>query len=173
MPSVSKWMPYEAVKECEIHMKLKREAEEWLDAFGFFEVEEVIEKTGFKLVSPAVRWDYIVRWIEEGQPYFLIPVAASFFPKTRKEKAFKRENEPTAVPEKYIATGYGKRTAGYVAGNRDNEHFVRYQIKTNANRGKGKMAKTLERARKADNQGIPVRDLLPPESFPQIEGPTQ
>jgi len=172
---MTKWMPYEAVKTCPHHIKIKDECEQWLSSFGHFEKEEVIEQTGSKYIASAIRWDYIVHWIEEDKKYFLIPVAGSYFPKKRSEIKFKRENDEHKVPEKYIATGHGKRTAGFVAGNTENGHFVRYVIKTKFSNvyggstvdenGKkvspGRVQKAIDVVDKARAQGIPVQDLLP------------
>jgi hypothetical protein len=62
-----------------------------------------------KILWPDTRWDYIREWLEKALHCKLIPVSNAFF----SEQA--RHDSPIDLkPEKHIAHGYGKATAGWI-----------------------------------------------------------
>lgn len=105
---MSKWLRREKARECPVHSALLEAAYDELNQHGVFSKEEVLELTGYSSVSDSVRWDYIVEWLREEFRVELIPVREALFKRHSKEK-LKR------MPEKYIAQGYGARTAGWAS----------------------------------------------------------
>jgi hypothetical protein len=76
-----------------------------LKGTGCFSKEEVITETNMAGVENAIRWDYIREFLStELGP--LVPVVSRFF-KTRPGYSH------ALNPEKFVAQGYGKKTAGF------------------------------------------------------------
>ena len=131
----TKYMKFEAAKRCEVHGKVYNQAVDDLTLDGYFCKDEVIEKTKMGTMEDSIRWDYIKKMIEdEYGAYELIPLAASFWKEMPKNRRVKDENgstnnetvwlSPTEQkerwintklknPVKYLATGHGKKTAGF------------------------------------------------------------
>tara|TARA_R110000824_G_scaffold3913_1_gene18695 strand:- start:144 stop:572 length:429 start_codon:yes stop_codon:yes gene_type:complete len=92
-------------------------ASEDLEHSGAFNKEEILETLGLIVMADSVRWDYIREFLQEDQGCELVPVAASYF------KRHKRDEELTS-PERFIASGHGKKTAGFVSVTIQNDHLV-------------------------------------------------
>jgi len=114
---MTKWIRKETIKDCPVHTAIREEASKLLSEKGTFSKSEVITITCMKSVADAVRWDYIRELIEEDQGCELIPLASSFFNRHTASDEQKH-------PERYMAMGHGKKTAGYAAVTLQNEHFV-------------------------------------------------
>ena len=113
---------------------------------GRFSKDEVLAATGYDVFDDtSVRWDYIKRIIEEDHNTELIPMASVFFRENqrmgRKDKRHGAAYPPDRFPERYIATGYGKKTAGFVIATNENGHFVVHRLKMIRGGVRGKIKK--------------------------------
>jgi len=124
-----KYLRKEDAKNCELHRAIRIKCLDDLTSVGAFHKNEVLEELGYMTVSDSIRWDYIKEFIERPNPLKkdeceLIPVNERFF-HWRRNRAERRDGVTTkqseareTLPEKLIAGGNGRRTAGYVlAGN--------------------------------------------------------
>jgi hypothetical protein len=107
----SKFLRREAAIECPVHTLIRAKAAEFLELRGAFSREEVLEATRLQAMAESIRWDYVREFIEKEQGCELIPVSALFFKSPHSKD---RKDSPIKIkPEKYLALGNGKRTAGY------------------------------------------------------------
>ena len=114
---MSKYVRRHAVRECAIHQSVMELATQRLEKDGAFHKAEVIDELGLRVMEDSIRWDYVRDFIQEDQGSELVPVAAKYFKQHTK-------NEELANPEKFIATGYGKKTAGFVSVIAENDHLT-------------------------------------------------
>lgn len=112
-----KYLRKEAAKACPIHTAVHNAAIEHLVNFGVFSKDIVIDSLNFEAVADSIRWDYIREFIEEEQKAELIPLAASFFTRHQRQEEYNN-------PEKFLAQGYGKKTHGFAAVTKRNDHLV-------------------------------------------------
>lgn len=103
----TKFLRRETAKKCPIHKAVLQKARDHLvEKGGWFSKEEIIEELLFGAIEDAIRWDYIADFIREEDGVELIPMAERFFKRSKSEY---RINSP----EKFMAMGHGKKTAGY------------------------------------------------------------
>jgi hypothetical protein len=117
--------------KCPVHLAVVDKAQDALMGNGYFNKERILERTGMIAMQESIRWDYIADFIkagiaikkdDNGEQYAdltvdgceLVPLAQSFWNKKPKGDV----PASTAItrmkfPEKYIAMGHGKKTAGY------------------------------------------------------------
>jgi len=114
---MSKYIRREAVRACAIHQSVMDRAADDLEKSGAFRKEDVIDALGLRVMEDSIRWDYIRDFLQEDQGCELVPVAKSYF------KAHLKIDEQ-ANPEKFIATGYGKKTAGFISVIAKNDHLT-------------------------------------------------
>ena len=100
-----KYLKRSDVKKCPTHMAVQEEATNALAEYGYFSKQEVIESAGMKVMGEHVRWDYLIDFIKLDQDCDLVPIAQRFWKMT--------EIERTVYPERALAVGHGKKTAGY------------------------------------------------------------
>jgi hypothetical protein len=117
---MAKKVTYNDVLACPMHQSIYIFVRHLLNTDGYFEISKVIEKTSCGAVQNAIRWDYIVRMVQEGrtvseepeamerelEKLTLIPLAEPFFKTKPKHRSLE-------LLQRFIAQGYGKRTAGY------------------------------------------------------------
>lgn len=94
-------------------------------ANGYCRKDTVIHKLGYAGMEDSINWAFIVEWLSDTNGAYgvmTVPVAERFF----KEKVFTRN--PTATSPiaigRYIATGNGKKTVGYVRANYQDGVFL-------------------------------------------------
>lgn len=105
---MNKFLRREAAFRCPVHQGIMAEAIKQLGLHGCFSKEKVLDSTSFSAMSDAIRWDYIREFIESETGICLTPVSEAFFNKKQHE-----ESVTKSAFERLIATGYGKKTAGY------------------------------------------------------------
>jgi len=72
---------------------------------GYFRKDALLERARMSAMSSAIRWDYIADFVKEDGKCELIPLAARFWRMSPEDRIVK--------PEKALAGGHGKKTAGY------------------------------------------------------------
>jgi len=112
-----KWLRKEAAKVCPVHTAVMNKAIEHLVHAGVFNKEAVIADTRLGAVADSIRWDYIREFIIEDQGVELIPLAQSYFTRHQRQ-------DEHLKPERFIALGFGKKTHGFAAVTRANDHLV-------------------------------------------------
>jgi hypothetical protein len=112
-----RWLRKEAAKICPVHTAIVNKAVEHLVDTGVFSKDLVVEGTGMGAVADSIRWDYVREFIIEDQGVELIPLALAFFTRHQKQEEHLR-------PEKFLAQGYGKKTHGFAAVTKENDHLV-------------------------------------------------
>lgn len=133
--------------KCPVHLAIVDIAQDSLVQSGYFNKDEVLRKSGFTAMSESIRWDYIIEFIKNGiliqedlngdrfavlgvDGDELIPLAQAFWNKQRKGNtpASSPENRKL-FPQKYIAMGHGKKTAGYALVNFEGGHMALRTLK--------------------------------------------
>jgi hypothetical protein len=108
--------------------------------------------------------------IEEQEGVTLIPLAASYFKRHKWE-------EETRYPEKFVATGHGKKTVGYASATLENGHFIIHRLEQRTKIANGMIKSTNRTFEIAKKVGVSVvaqaHELLPEPKKPdaQITGP--
>lgn len=156
---MSKYVRREAVRACAIHQSIMDRAAEDLEHSGSFRKLDVIEALGLRVMEDSIRWDYIRDFLQEDQGCELVPVAERYFKSHQKV-------EEQINPEKFIATGNGKKTAGFVSVIADNDHLTVRRLKQRqalAN-GVGKAFRTYAEA--VQEKRIALGVVTPQELLP-------
>lgn len=98
-----------------VYQEVLRECGDRIAKSGYFRKDAVIQKLGYDGMEDVLNWSFIVDWLSDTNGAYgvmTVPVAERFF----KEKVYARS--PTATGPiaigRYIATGNGKKTVGYV-----------------------------------------------------------
>jgi len=159
-----KWLRKEAAKACPIHNAVYNAALVELVEYGMFSKDDVIASLRFEAVADAIRWDYIREFIQEEQKAELIPLAAAFF--TRHQKQEEHVN-----PGKFLAQGYSKKTHGFAAVTKENDHLVIKRLEQRKAISNGVAASFQSYLEHVDarrvEEGLP--SLRPPD--PKLEKP--
>jgi len=100
-----KWLRREVARKCPVHQAVLEEALIQLAEYGYFSKTDIIKDVGMVAMSESIRWDYISEFIKEDGSCELIPLARRFWNMN--------PNQRIMEPEKAIAGGHGKKTAGY------------------------------------------------------------
>lgn len=117
----AKFLRREKALVCPVHEMILEEARTRLANVGYFSIADIIEGLHLEFMVESIRWDYIRDFLQEEERCELVPVVALFFKSPRTKD---RRNSPLDLkPEKYLAMGNGKKTAGYVSVKPD-EHAV-------------------------------------------------
>jgi hypothetical protein len=119
-----------AAEKSDIYRAIKFKAMDYLAEVGAFKKETVMADLRLEIFNDSIRWDYIRDMIQEADKEAsvdLIPMAEAYF-KFRIQVDDKiLRNTPALrqrIPERFIAMGHGKKTAGYVRAIPENGHFV-------------------------------------------------
>lgn len=128
---MSKWLRMTQAQKSPVYIAIKDTMTDRLSVAGYFEKTEVLEATGFATVADSIRWDYLRQMIENEHHTELIPLSAQFFQKTllidgkrRHLGGTRRREYELLFPEKFVASGHGKRTAGFAIASQENGHFL-------------------------------------------------
>jgi hypothetical protein len=170
---MTKWLRYESAKSSRVYRDIVTDAVDRLTHAGSFAKKDVLGATALDVFDDeSIRWDYVKRIIEADHDTELIPMASVFFKEgqrngrrdTRHGAAF----PPAQFPERYIATGYGKKTAGFCIASGENGHFVVHTLKMIRGAVRGKIKKGNRALTVGQRAGIPrltnetVLELPPP-----------
>ena len=159
---MSKYMRREVIRECAIHQSIMDLASEGLETNGSFRKLNVIEALGLRAVEDSIRWDYIRDFLQEDQDCELVPVAERYF------KQHQLAEEHT-TPEKFIASGNGKKTAGFVSVIEGTDHLVvrRLQQRQALANGVGKAFRNYAEA--VQTKRIALGVVTPQELLPKAD----
>lgn len=151
-----KYLRKEAARQCPIHTAVYENAVDSLVMFGVFCKEDIINSLNFGAVADAIRWDYIREFIEEEQKCDLVPLAQTYFNRHKRQ-------EEKVNPARFIAMGFGKKTAGFAAVTPANDHLVIERIKQRKAISNGvseSFKEYLDRlnAKRQENNLLPVRE---------------
>jgi len=111
-----KFLRKATAKKCPIHKVVLDSVQDALVEVGYFSKDEILEGLDFTAVSESIRWDYIREFIQSDLDIELVPVVSRFFKAYVKDASgnrVKTSDERKIRPEKYLAQGNGKKTAGY------------------------------------------------------------
>lgn len=109
----ARYLRREKARRCPVHTAVLDACSERLSDHGWFEKEEVVNSLNFEAVSDSIRWDYIMDFLRTEEGGEFVPLAARFFKRHK-------HSERVDHPERFIATGHGKKTAGYANVELDN-----------------------------------------------------
>jgi hypothetical protein len=130
-------------RTCKVHEEIVHAATDRLTTVGSFSKDEVLMATGFLMMVDSIRWDYVKRIIEEDYKTELIPLAARAFRRANQEerKQYPELKTPrqwqTTFPEKFIASGHGKKTYGFAIATKDNAMYVIKLLEIKKGRAEG------------------------------------
>jgi len=120
---MSKYLRKEKARSCPVHMAIMDECAKQLNLHGVFEKDDVLSVLSLDAMVDAIRWDYVRGFLEEELGCEMVPLAAAYF------KRHKRSEEKVN-PQKFIALGHGKKTAGFATVTQDNDHLFICRIET-------------------------------------------
>lgn len=118
----TKWLHKTTARKCPVHQAVTERAGALLARNGCFRKDKVLSDINLSTMAESIRWDYIRLFLEEDQGCELVPVAETYFKKHTMAEEF-------LSPEKFIASGHGKKTAGFCAVNEYNDHLVICRVK--------------------------------------------
>lgn len=122
--------------KCRIHQSVLRECARLLSEHGYFRKSSIVDKLHLEGVEQAIRWDYIVDFLEDKDGEFamtICPVPERFF----KDRIYLKQGdfadtepsfEPSFAVHRYSAGGHGKKTTGYVRGSFSGGRFLLYRV---------------------------------------------
>lgn len=108
-------------RRCPVHQTLLELANDELADIGYFNKDDLLAKSRMSAMSASIRWDYLADFIKEDGGCELVPLAARFWRMTPEDRIRK--------PEKALAGGHGKKTAGYALVSIDNSALAVKQLK--------------------------------------------
>ena len=138
------YIKYSTALKCGMHRAVVARAIEDLENVGVFRKSRVLARAKAEAVVDGINWEFIKRMIEEEDKmgkYCLIPLAESFWKTPRRKQVCKDEGKEFTEaqveadykmqvqedvhnraknPGKFIASGHGKKTAGYGLITKDN-----------------------------------------------------
>jgi hypothetical protein len=125
---MSKFLRRSVADKSPIYKAITAEALALLNTSSHFRKDTVITTLGLQAFADAVRWDYVRLMLQDQLGGVeLVPVAEAYF-QARIEadgKMTKNTEElRKRLPERFVAAGHGKKTAGYVTVVPENEHLV-------------------------------------------------
>jgi len=125
---MSKFLRRATAEKSPTYMAVRDEALALLKTSSSFRKDTVITRLRLEVFADAIRWDYIRSMIQdELGGVDLIPVAEAYFQARilingRMESNTKELRK--RLPERFVASGHGKKTTGYVTVVPENNHFV-------------------------------------------------
>ena len=112
------YIKYTTFLKCPVHEKVRDECLARLVAVGYFEKEAVLRAKGLSTMANSIQWHFIQQWLDEKNGARVVPVSSAFF---RLKDHYTNPDAKAAAelrlanPARCLASGHGKRTAGYVA----------------------------------------------------------
>lgn len=130
---MSKYLRKEKARGSPIYMSILDKCADELALHGVFRKDKVLDELALDTVSDAIRWDYIREFLEDEQGCEMVPLAEAYFKRHG-------SNEERINPQKFIAMGHGKKTAGYASVSHENDHLfiARIEHKRMMSNGVGK-----------------------------------
>ena len=115
-------------KKSTIYQAIRDKADEYLKLNYCFRKSAVIADMKLEAFADSIRWDYIRDMLQDiNKDVEIIPMAEAFFKTMIEVDGVRRKNTPELqkrLPERFIASGHGKKAAGYVLAVPHNGHFV-------------------------------------------------
>jgi hypothetical protein len=148
--SAKKNMTERIFAESELYQNVLAACEKALAGSGQFNKLDIMKKVRNEALTNDMRWDWIIKKITDGHhmpggKVELISVAESFFKASSKARAAMMldEDDPKYTKElsfagKYVAHGYGKRTAGWVLATYAEGRFALYKVRLSSSLTKGR-----------------------------------
>lgn len=128
---MSNYLRKEKARQCPIHMAILDECADQLQLHGVFEKAAVLGRLNFEAVADSVRWDYIRDFLEtEIVGCEMVPLAQAYFKRHKVE-------EERVNPQRFIALGHGKKTAGFASVTQQNDHLFVQRIEHKARMSNG------------------------------------
>jgi hypothetical protein len=125
---MSTYLRRTVAEQSKIYQAIKDRAAEYLVLHTCFRKSAVIADLNLEAFADSIRWDYIRDMLQDiHKDVEIIPMAEAFFKGYIEVDGVKRQNTPALqkrLPERFIASGHGKKAAGYVLAVPDNGHFV-------------------------------------------------
>lgn len=112
------YIKYSTFLKCPVHQSVCEECLARLTSVGYFEKEAVLRAKFLSTMSGAIQWQFVQQWLDEKNGARVVPVSSAFF---RLKDHYTNPDAKAAAelrlsnPGRCLASGHGKRTAGYVA----------------------------------------------------------
>jgi hypothetical protein len=151
---MSKYLRKEKARGCPVHMAIMDECSRQLSLHGVFQKDAVLEALNLEAMTDAVRWDYIRSFLEDELGCEMVPLASVYFKRHRLE-------EERVNPQRFIATGHGKKTAGFATVTHENDHLYvsRIEAKKSMANGVGKAFEEFVQKVSEKRAAIGVEDV--------------
>lgn len=147
-------------RRCPVHQALLELATDELADVGYFNKETLLEKSRMSAMASAVRWDYIADFIKEDGACELIPLAPRFWKMSPEDRLMK--------PEKALAGGHGKKTAGYALVTEEHAALAVKQLSR-----KRQLANGVGKAFRRFADELEQHELLQEDQDLQLAGPVR
>ncbi len=148
---------------CKVHQEVVGVAVEHMNTRGSFSKDEVLAETGFTGVADSIRWDYVREAIERELGVHTVPVVSRFF---SKRPGFSKE----LSPEKFVASGYGKKTAGFAAVRDETAPLAGSWLSSVAAKAEGAVAAADIMARNYGAAGVAIPGAPAQGVLPDLNG---
>lgn len=153
-----------------LYQEVLQECGTRVTARGYFRKDAVIQHLGYVGMEEALNWGFIIDWLSDTKGVYgvmTVPVAERFFKDRVYERATDSDGRPTAGPiaiGRYVASGNGKKTVGFVRANYQGGEFLLWRAQNMEAQLNGKTNAIRAVVRRAANDpAIPpaVQNLLP------------
>jgi len=125
---MSKYLRRDVAEASKIYQDIKNRAIGHLKKTGAFRKDHVVDELDLIPFADSIRWDYVRDMIRgEAEGLDVIPMADSYFrSRVKVDDAMVRNTSELqqSLPERFIAMGHGKKTAGYALVEPRNGHFI-------------------------------------------------
>jgi len=104
--------------------------------------------TDHRVFEDAIKWEFVRDFLKEATGAELVPICGAFFTRKRTSEAVHN------TPEKFIAQGHGKKTAGYASVNYANGDLTIRRISQRAAQAKGHVQSVVRLTENAERNGV-------------------
>jgi len=151
----AKYLRRDKARACPVHVPILRLCSKKLGENGFFEKDDVIGELRYEAVEDSIRWDYIAGFLREELGIELVPLASRFF--KQHDRA-----ERVVAPERFIASGHGKKTAGYAHVALDDGRLALRVLKWKTAQANGSLRSQRNLLKAIDKEGLLPQGLSTP-----------
>jgi len=125
---MSTYLRRTVAEQSEIYQDIVDRAAGYLKTHKFFRKSTIVADLNLAAFEGSIRWDYVRDMLQDlYKDVEIIPMAEAFFKSWIHVDGVREQNTPELqkrLPERFIASGHGKKATGYVLAVPDNGHFV-------------------------------------------------
>ena len=125
---MSTYLRRSVAQQSDIYQSIVNRAAGYLMTHKFFRKSTIVDDLNLAAFADSIRWDYVRDMLQDKyQNVEIIPMAEAYFKLFIEVDGVRQKNTDKLqrrLPERFIASGHGKKATGYVLAVPDNGHFV-------------------------------------------------